>query len=603
MKPVRVSKYPVSLVMKDILTSRFNGDFIINSDKSSRSMVFLDGDLVSAESNVFDERIGVLLYLLAKIAEPQYEYINHLSQRSDGEIGTILVENHFISGDDLFYARLFQLRKIAINSLGMDRGQWVLQERKPGFIARPAQRIQLPPVIAEGARKMENLSFFIRKVEFLAIRTSEIPEPIKQLMGADEITLYRRVQDCQNLPNREIISRLNLEPEFYWKKMVLFILLGIVDFKQYRFNYDIGENIHRLIRLQKKLKRGKLGNPEILGINPGASRAELKLAYLKLSRIYHPDRFGSAAAPEIKKIATFVHGEISRAYQALRKEKKKVAAKIDKEPKDEKVRAEDMAEYEAVDLHPEMDDEFQIELEDEMNGEQAAGAESMEDDFMVDFQEDLKKGLEEADRKTSAAPPEAAWQQVEPEFLEIKNETELVLGQEQEIPAETIKPDSPVLTGDKEIVAEDLEFHELNIGDSPIQPQEAEKTPYETADELYKREKYQEAIGVLKAAIKKEPNNGEYFYLLGLCQSHLEFFQVEAERNLRKAIQLNPWSSDPVYALGVLFGIQGKNKPAAKCFERVLTMSKGHSKAVDAMRELGKKNRDKDSLFTLLKKK
>lgn len=601
MRTVSVSKYPVSLVMKDILTSRFSGEFSIRSDQSSRSLAFSNGDLVSASSTVFDERIGVLLYLLGKISESQYEYINHLGQRSDREIGNILVDNQFISREDLFFARLFQMRKIAIDSFKVERGRWNLQEKRRGFVAGPGQSIQLPPVIAEGARKIEDLSFFIKKVEFLAVKTRELPVPIKQLMAADEITLFRRIQDCQNLPNREIISRLNLEPEFYWKKMVLFILLGIVDFKRYRFDYDAGENIHRLIRLQNKLKKGKIGNTEVLGIAPDASRSNIKLAYLKLSRMFHPDRFGSAAAPEIKKIAAYVHGEILRSYQELRKERKKTALKIKKGRETEQERRADVEEIDLANLQPEGAEEFQIELDGEPAGEQVPTVDADENDFMVDFQEDLKKGLEEVAAQAETARPEEYRPEEAGHISEIRPEQELVLIQEQEIESRDSEPLAS--TGEKEIVAEDLECHELISEENPELSEPVEKTAFESANDLYKSEKYHEAIGILKAAIKKEPGQGEYYYLMGLCQSHLEFFQAQAERSLRKAIQLNPWSSDPVYVLGILFGIQGKNKQATKCFERVLSMSKGHSLAADAMRELGKQKSDKSSLMTLLKKK
>jgi tetratricopeptide (TPR) repeat protein len=124
----------------------------------------------------------------------------------------------------------------------------------------------------------------------------------------------------------------------------------------------------------------------------------------------------------------------------------------------------------------------------------------------------------------------------------------------------------------------------------------------ESAEDLYKEQKYHDACRILKTALKKYPDKGEYHYLLGLCQTHMEFFQEEAERHLKKAVELNPWNSDPVYALGILFRIQGKTRQAASCFERVMKISKDHSKAVTAMRELSKKTRKKSALFHFLKK-
>jgi tetratricopeptide (TPR) repeat protein len=123
----------------------------------------------------------------------------------------------------------------------------------------------------------------------------------------------------------------------------------------------------------------------------------------------------------------------------------------------------------------------------------------------------------------------------------------------------------------------------------------------EEAESLYKDKKYADAAKVLKMALRKEPNNGDYHCLLGLCQTHMEFFQDEAERHLRRAIELNPWTSDPVYALGVLFRNQGKERQAAKCFERVMSMTANHHRAVAAMRANIKKHQ-KGGLFSIKKK-
>lgn len=225
--PVSTQTYPISLVLKNILTDRFSGELVIKKNNLNKSLYFQDGDLVFARSDVFDERIGVILYLLGKLDDQQYEYIRKLYHSNDLEIGDILVQNQFITRDDLFYTTLFQMKKAAINAFKLSKAEWEMNTQEVNFELNPEQRIQLPPIIVEGARKIEDLSFFLSKIQFLTPRTSRIPEPLKQLLTGEEISLYRRLQDCKHMSNREVISKLNLDPQFYWKNMVLFILLEI----------------------------------------------------------------------------------------------------------------------------------------------------------------------------------------------------------------------------------------------------------------------------------------------------------------------------------------------------------------------------------------
>ncbi|MCI0471192.1 MAG: tetratricopeptide repeat protein, partial [Candidatus Aminicenantes bacterium] len=75
-------------------------------------------------------------------------------------------------------------------------------------------------------------------------------------------------------------------------------------------------------------------------------------------------------------------------------------------------------------------------------------------------------------------------------------------------------------------------------------------------------------------------------YLLGLCQSELVFFHGDAERNLKNAVELEPFNADPVYALGMLFRKQKKLKLSEKCFLRALEIDRNRSDAGKAIAEI-----------------
>jgi len=587
-------KYPIPFVLKKILTDRFDGELLIKYGHHSKNLFFNDGDLIFAQSDVFDERIGVLLYLLGKINDQQYDYISGLAHSVDTEVGKILVQNRFITGDDLYYATLFQMRKIAINTFSIEQGKWEARKKKIDIPVAQEHRVALTPIITEGSRKIGNISFYKKRVEFRSPRTTQIPGPIRQLLSPDEIKIFDAIRSCAGMSNHEIIAKMNLDPQFYWRKLILFILLDLIDFERHRSGHDMSMDVRNLIILFNRLQAGKVSGAELLDDLGWSNRSELKKAYLKLFKSYHPDRFGSGQSPVLKNIAQSVLDEIQSAYETarekLREEEMQPAAQ------EERHSASDSE----IDLEPYLQEEIEPQTQDEDGVEMV----EMDDIHPMIDEEPLPESHElQVELESSPAPPESgskasnfsvhAGDQV-PEDV-------LILEMEMDEPASAPVSDH----GKKGVLSKEPPIRRPAVKkrrDGVIRSPARITSVIEEAEELYKNQRYAQAAGLLKGALRSEPDNGDYHCLLGLCQTHLEFFQAEAERHLRKAIELNPWSSDPVYALGVLFRIQGKNKQAALCFERVMSMTANHHRAVEAMRGIVHKKKEKGSMFSFLKK-
>jgi tetratricopeptide (TPR) repeat protein len=120
---------------------------------------------------------------------------------------------------------------------------------------------------------------------------------------------------------------------------------------------------------------------------------------------------------------------------------------------------------------------------------------------------------------------------------------------------------------------------------------------------MFERREFNAAVDLLKVAIKLEPGQGDFYYLLGLCQGEIEVMKHEAEINLKKAIELKSWSADPVYALGVLYRGQGKMKLAERCFQRVKEISYEHTGASRALVDLRRHPPGEKKKVPFLKKK
>jgi Flp pilus assembly protein TadD len=110
-------------------------------------------------------------------------------------------------------------------------------------------------------------------------------------------------------------------------------------------------------------------------------------------------------------------------------------------------------------------------------------------------------------------------------------------------------------------------------------------------------------VPLLKKAIKLNPGQGDFYHLLGVCQSEEEIWKNEAEMNLKKAIELKSWSADPVYALGILYRGQGKMKLAERCFQRVKEIAYEHTGASRQLVDLRRRKAGDKIKTPLLRKK
>ena len=87
--------------------------------------------------------------------------------------------------------------------------------------------------------------------------------------------------------------------------------------------------------LQARLRDGEFDPYRILGLEPGASWEEIKLAFHAEAKAYHPDRYANAELPkEVSDYLAVMVRRINAAYAALEApmQSKRQAAKLRTEP-------------------------------------------------------------------------------------------------------------------------------------------------------------------------------------------------------------------------------------------------------------------------------
>ena len=134
-------------------------------------------------------------------------------------------------------------------------------------------------------------------------------------------------------------------------------------------------------------------------------------------------------------------------------------------------------------------------------------------------------------------------------------------------------------------------------------PLEIAKTLYRKAKVLYTRQDFTMAISALERAIRLDPEKPDCYYLLGVCQSRVPAFKRDAEKNLLKAAELEPWNAEHCTALGMLFYSEKLFSKAESYFRKALSLEPGHQLARKKLDEIaGPEKKPLDSVKEGLQK-
>jgi tetratricopeptide (TPR) repeat protein len=323
--PNQIIQYPVPLMLKKILKDKSSGELIVVGKNFTRNLFFSEGDLIFARTDVIEERLGEILFKIGKINRDQFLSINELITAQNERIGKILVQQKILNQRDLFFALVYQLRAIATSTFSLVSGEWNFVNKAPEVPGDSQFRVQLAGIITEGTNRLGSISYFRNKFYYKAPKAAPIPDSMKEFLSNYELDFYNELIQFKNLPNSHIIPKMKIAEDIFWKKVVLFYLLNIIDFVDAAVDKELDKNLEEILKLYEQVKLGRSDYYEILGVQHTANYNEIKNAYFDYAKKYHPDRITSAPDPDIKEKANYVFAEINKAYDTLgNPDKKKV---------------------------------------------------------------------------------------------------------------------------------------------------------------------------------------------------------------------------------------------------------------------------------------
>lgn len=540
-----VEREPLPFFLCEVNQKKLSGHLFVTAKDFQITLNFTDGKLVNGMSTRFDEKLIVILHLMGQINEAQYNFLSGLHQFSDDQVAGILLDQNFAKKKDVYYARIYQLRRIAISTFSLQQGKWIFTAGEPDPPLRETFEIPLEGILVEGARAVDHVSFYAGRWQYdVPVLFNEIPMASEIYFTVLEREFYAAVQRQGKCSCQELIARLNFLPLEFWRTMLAFHLMGIIGFRKGEAPLNLSAEIAALLELNQQMQLTTAAGPGLLGLPASASAAAVEKAKGEFLVRFAPERFGSAAAPEIKNIARAVCERLQAVAALLPVKPTPPAPAARLEPVEE----------------PPVETEWIVEMEP-----------------MVEAEWQAEPGEAEKPEAEFELSAEFAIEAEPPARPEISFEPELPGPVAGPPPEEPRREFAPVVAPPS--LRMDTTDHE-KAWDLLLQ-----------GKELYAKHEYAKAIPLLKKANKLQPHQGDFYHLLGLCQAEAELTHNEAEINLKKAIELKSWSADPVYALGILYRHQGKMKLAERCFQRVKEISYEHTGASRQLVDLRRQKR------------
>ena len=589
-----IEREPVSFFLREVCREKLSGHLFVNARDFQITLNFLDGKLANGMSTRFEEKLIVILREMGNINEEQFNFLSGMQQFSDDQVAGILIDQNFAKKKDIYYARIYQLRRITISTFALQRGVWIFTAGEPDPPLREVFEIPLEAILTEGARAVDQVSVYANRWHSSVPRLfNEIPMASEIYFTDSEREFFKALQGLGALKCRELIARLDMAPLEFWRSMLAFHLLGIIEFEkgaeeeeaekaeekvgkkaeaERKEKSSVSAEIAAMLDLYQKLQHAEPGDPGPLGLPAPLQAATVRRVTAELLDRFAPERFGPTAAPGIKRIA----GEVCRRLRTL-------AAWPQEGPElpGEAEWRRTAVEEEESEAEFELTPEFAIDTEPEPERE------IILDVPLPGPEIELDEPGAEPERFADTPVPEprivADKPLPEPEIIYDAEEAQEAPAPERQEVEWIVEPDIADAPAAEPPLAPAVEPLPLRMANPD---HEKAWDLMMQSKELYEKHEYAAAVPLLKKAIKLEPRQGDFYHLLGLCQSEAELTKNEAEINLKKAIELKSWSADPVYALGVLYRHQGRMNLAERCFQRVKEIAYEHTGASRALVDL-----------------
>ena len=328
-------------LFQDLRTGKITGTAVFSRDSEVKKVYFKDGDILFASSNLDEDRLGEFLLRQGKITQEQFDRSSERVIKSGKKLGAVLFESGIVSSHDLVAFVKLQVKEIILKLFGWRDGRYQ-------FDNGPLPVTEIIPLhISTGDLIIEGVS----GLDWKAVRKS-LP-PINSIvrpasdpsllfqnahLGQEQRDVFALIDGNKNI--QEVCSLSGIGDFNTLKAIYALLALRMVEKGEIRTEND-QKFASEVVRETVSQKEKPAGEPEVsaaemkkmiqsaydslagrnhyemLGVARNASAQEIKKAYFRHAKLYHPDRHFDPEMSDMKEKLEALFAGIHEAYETL----------------------------------------------------------------------------------------------------------------------------------------------------------------------------------------------------------------------------------------------------------------------------------------------
>jgi curved DNA-binding protein CbpA len=322
--------YPLPDILLDLQRSDVTGILEIKNDPIYKRIHIKNGVMVFATSNQEEDRLEEILLRAGKITADQYYQSVDIMKKKGKLQGSALVELGYLKPTELVWAVKHQAEEIILSLFGWEDGNVMFIEdplseetitlklSAANLIFRGIKRINKPEYFKKISPTMDTIFYYsIEPMNlFQDIRLTEADKYVLSLIDGN--LTVKEILSISSLGNFQTMKTLCA---FISTRMIEIKGMGILEdksivemIKEPRTAADL-EFVEKVEDLYKKCQ--SMDHYGILGIEKKATLDQIRKAYYKTAKEFHPDKHFYISSETLKSKLSEVFFYITEAYKAL----------------------------------------------------------------------------------------------------------------------------------------------------------------------------------------------------------------------------------------------------------------------------------------------
>lgn len=331
-----IKDFTVPHLFQRLRAGKKTGIAVFESDQAVKKVYFRDGDVVFASSNLGSDGLGECLLKAERINKQQYEASSELVKKTGKKQGAILVELGFITPRDLVAGVHCQVTNIVVGLFAWQSGRCRFEEGLFPLTDIIPLHMSAGDLILEGVRRLEwqtvrkalpPLNTVLHPATDAAALSQAAAFAQDQKIVLSFIDGKRSIEEICGLSGAGDFNTL--------KTLYLFLALRMADVGKAQSEEEMElareaasaatAEPSEVKKMIQKAYDGLDGRDhyQVLGVNQSTTTQEIKKAYFRLAKLYHPDRHFDPEMNDMKNVLEALFARITEAYNTLSQQAKR----------------------------------------------------------------------------------------------------------------------------------------------------------------------------------------------------------------------------------------------------------------------------------------